>query len=411
MPLTRRQVIGRATAAALGAAVAPAMFDRALVGGVPNVVGNGRYGPLGGPDANGLRLPSGFRSRLLATVGTPVAGTTLVWRANPDGGACFAAAGDGWIYVANHEIDGGRGGTSAIRFDGTGRIVDAYSILSGTSMNCNGGPTPWGTYLSCEEHGDVGQVYECDPARPGDGVVRTALGSFNHEAAAVDPATGDVYLTEDRLAGRLYRFVPTVPGRLDAGQLFAAVVDLDGISSGPAPVGWQPADPSVPDRSATTAAFRGGEGAWVHGRRLLFTTKIDKRVWELDLHGRLLRVVHDCLAQPERSLDDVDAIAVHERTGDIYVAEDPGNMELAVIEERPGGVVAVSPFAQFVGHVGSEVTGVAFDPRGDRLYLSSQRGVDNAGVGITLEVVGPFVGSGSRFVDIGTLAPATRLGP
>jgi hypothetical protein len=36
----------------------------------------------------------------------------------------------------------------------------------------------------------------------------------------------------------------------------------------------------------------------------------------------------------------------------------------------------------------SEITGPAFDPKGQRLYFSSQRGSD--GRGITYEVRGPF---------------------
>ena len=67
-------------------------------------------------------------------------------------------------------------------------------------------------------------MFECDPQRRSQGTVRAALGLFNHEAAAVDPLTGDVYLTEDDPLGRLYRFVPTQPGNLGAGSLYAASV-------------------------------------------------------------------------------------------------------------------------------------------------------------------------------------------
>ena len=45
------------------------------------------FGPLQAPDENGIRLPRGFRSRVLARSGDPVAETGFVWPAAPDGGA------------------------------------------------------------------------------------------------------------------------------------------------------------------------------------------------------------------------------------------------------------------------------------------------------------------------------------
>jgi secreted PhoX family phosphatase len=74
-------------------------------------------------------------------------------------------------------------------------------------------------------------------------------------------------------------------------------------------------------------------------------------------------------------------------SGDLYVAEDGGNMEINII--TPAGVVA--PFLRLSGQSESEITGPAFAPDGSRLYFSSQRGTagDVTG-GITYEVTGPF---------------------
>ena len=350
--------------------------------------GVGPYGELAGADALGLRLPAGFTARVVATTGDLVGGTGYAWHGSPDGGACFPTSDGGWIYVSNSEVGGGAGGASMVRFDVDGAIAGARRILSGTSVNCAGGPTPWGTWLSCEEHG-TGRVYECDPLGVAPASARPAMGRFKHEAAAVDPVGRVVYLTEDEPDGGLYRFRPSAWPDLSAGTLEVLTENGSGA------LGWapvpNPAGTSVSGGTATrnqvTGAkrFSGGEGAWFDGGLLYFTTKGDNRVWTYDRVANRLAVIYDDNAYPTPVLTGVDNVTVA-RSGDVFVAEDGGDLELVMLT-REG---EVAPFLRLTGVSGSELTGPAFSPDGMRLYFSSQRSP-----GRTYEVTGPFRGPDS----------------
>jgi hypothetical protein len=362
-----------------GAAVA-ALGPR-LTGCGPDL---GPYGALGAADANGIKLPRGFTSQVLARSGSIVPGTSYAWHAAPDGGATFPVDDGGWAYVSNCELPAAAGGAGALRFGPDGAVVGASRILDGTTRNCAGGPTPWGRWLSCEEF-DGGRVWECDPLGMAPPVVRPALGVFNHEAAVVDPERGQVYLTEDKPDGRLYRFRPDAYPDLSSGVLEVATV-VSGL------VEWT----AVPEPSArllptrlqvpTSTAFNGGEGAWYADGTLWFTTKGDNRLWELDVVTSQLSVLYDAARFTTPVLTGVDNI-VQARNGDLYVCEDGGDLQLVIV--RPDG--RVWAFLQLTGQPGSELTGVAFDPSGTRLYFSSQRGPTGTGSGLTYEVRGPFL--------------------
>ncbi|WP_052850226.1 alkaline phosphatase PhoX [Streptomyces avicenniae] len=349
----------------------------------PAQPGTGPYGALGPADVNGLHLPSGFTSRIVARSAREVAGTGHTWHGAPDGGACFAD-GSGWIYVSNAELGSGAGGVSALRFAADGTVTDAYGILSGTSTNCAGGATPWDTWLSCEET-TRGAVYETDPYGEADAVRRDAMGRFKHEAAACDPDLRVVYLTEDEPDGAFYRFVPETWGDLSSGTL--QVLTGSGATSA-----WRTVpDPSAASRQTRrqvsgTRVFNGGEGCYYRGGLCYFTTKGDNRVWALDTRTTTLAVVYDDSLVTSPPLTGVDNIT-GTGSGDLFVAEDGGTMEICVI--TPDDVVA--PFLRISGHGGSEITGPAFSPAGDRLYFSSQRGARGSNDdGVTYEVTGPF---------------------
>ncbi len=346
----------------------------------------GVYGELGAPDSHGLRLPPGFTSRVVGRSGDLIAGTSYSWHDAPDGGACFAD-GDGWIYVSNSELDK-KGGAGAIRFDATGKITAAHRILDGTDRNCAGGATPWGTWLSCEEV-DRGYVFETFPRGGKKAIRREAMGRFRHEAAAVDPVRRCVYLTEDEGNGCFYRFVPVVWPVLDVGRL--EVLCAGSGTSGP--ISWEP----VPDPSGASGQarrqvagakhFDGGEGCVYGADSVWFATKGDNRIWRLDTARNVLDLAYDdALFDGEAPLVGPDNLT-RSQTGDLFVAEDQGRMEICMI--TPSGVV--SSFLRVTGQSKSELTGPAFSPDGRRLYFSSQRGKSGKhSGGITYEISGPF---------------------
>jgi secreted PhoX family phosphatase len=340
------------------------------------------------PDANGLLLPAGFTSRVVAISGQVVAGTAYQWSPFPDGAATFAdeEVEGGWYLVSNHEVpaDAG-GGVSSIRFDPDGEITEAYRIAGGTSLNCAGGATPWGTWLTCEEI-EGGRVVECDPTTEGSGEARPALGLFVHEAVCVDPTGEALYLTEDRPDGLFYRFTPASYPDLADGTLEAMVVAPDGT------VSWVP----VPDPTAATTPIRqqlpdathfdGGEGIACgetdDGPRIWFSTKGDNSVRELDPAAGTLKVLY--AAAGGGNLRGVDNLWWDAPAELLYVAEDGDDMELNVLDLTG----RVSPLLRVTGHAASEIAGPTLTPDRSRLYFSSQRGT--SGPGMTFEVTGEF---------------------
>jgi sugar lactone lactonase YvrE len=406
--LTRRALLRNGALATGALALGPAFWKQALA--APATPGESPYGPLAAtPDANGFRLPQGFTSRVVARANEVVPGTTYRLPTFPDGQATYGLADGGWILATNSETPNFEGGVSAIRFDASGAPQAAYRILTNTSTNCSGGPTPWGTWLSCEET-DRGAVWECDPTKASQGVRRPALGLFKHEAVAVDSVGQRLYLTEDNSDGGFYRFTPELYPVLDRGLLEVAVVAADGS------VTWVPVpnpqpgsgDPLTKDQVPQMTQFKRGEGIWFDSGVVYVATTSDNKVHAYDTVAQRIDVIYDRASHPDSPLSGVDNMTVSP-SGDLFICEDNGadggTLDIGMI--TPDDVVSRFCSVQGPEHVfpgalpapadvipsSSELTGPIFDPSGTRLYVCSQRS-RRAGVGppsgAIYEITGPF---------------------
>jgi secreted PhoX family phosphatase len=405
-------------------------------------------------------LPEGFSYRVVSRHGrTMDDGFRVPHR--PDGMATFPGPDGTTILIRNHEVDAdapmsegpvrheaagapslpdadlydagtGRepalGGTTTVVYDTERQAVRRQFVsLAGTIRNCAGGPTPWNSWLTCEEtvqraggdfardHGYVFEVPATAEMQRAEPRPITAMGRFNHEAVAVDPDTGIVYLSEDRNDGLLYRYLPDERGNLrKGGRLQCCCVrtqeSLDTRNWGDGPtispgtsfeVEWMDLDNiQAPDDNLRKRGYADGaarfareEGMWWgDGAFYMACTNGGKNE-----EGQVWRYVPSPHEGTDRETDEPGQIELFVEPNDTAVLENADNLTVApwgdVIACEDAGarstLVGITPEGQFYklgDNVGSdsELAGAVFSPDGSTLFLNIQHD------GLTLAITGPW---------------------
>lgn len=230
----------------------------------------------------------------------------------------FNDAANKWEVVKGSKYNKRYSGNTNYQITGPAKGAVGGDTVIGTLNNCASGPTPWGTYLTCEETTNnyfdtskdergYGWVVEIDPqaelselATP---AKRTAMGRFSHENTAYMLGKNNrvaFYMGDDTTPGGIYKFVPHKAvdlgnrkanmGLLDEGTLYGARFNADGsgewleLSYGKNGLVTGATDPGKTDRTSTptTVDFNNQADVLIKcqaASRVAGATQMDRPEW------------------------------------------------------------------------------------------------------------------------------------
>ena len=406
-----------------------------------------------------IHLPEGFRYITYGWTKDPMTDGMATPKSH-DGMGVVADSEGVLTLVRNHEIsDDGKawpiengkpydsmaqGGCTSLKFDANqGKWLESRGAISGTSRNCAGGVTPWGTWLTAEEtvlgidsvdhykknkqrdfKQDHGWVFEVDPAGVANPVPLKDMGRFVHEAVAIDRHTGIVYQTEDRATSGFYRFVPNEKTNLAAGGTLqiAEVIGQDDLrrhveSNATFDVKWhtikEPTLANTPglDKIDELGVFKQGkklggttfarlEGCWSGNGLIYFDATTGGgaqagQIWQFDPKSGKLTMLFE--SPGKETLNMPDNLCVNPNGG-LVLCEDG---DYGKTKKRPQRIHFLSqqgkltPFAindvklrgqkrLFGDFRGREWAGACFSPDGKWLFANIQT------PGITMAITGPW---------------------
>eukprot|EP00568_Trieres_chinensis_P005328 CAMPEP_0183307298 /NCGR_PEP_ID=MMETSP0160_2-20130417/17246_1 /TAXON_ID=2839 ORGANISM="Odontella Sinensis, Strain Grunow 1884" /NCGR_SAMPLE_ID=MMETSP0160_2 /ASSEMBLY_ACC=CAM_ASM_000250 /LENGTH=529 /DNA_ID=CAMNT_0025470853 /DNA_START=33 /DNA_END=1622 /DNA_ORIENTATION=- len=334
----------------------------------------------------GLTISTGMDVRRIATGGNKVSFTdgsggesSSTFHTRADGATVVPHPSDGgWYYVSNSEAGSGNGGVGAIRFNAAGEVIGYERLLTNTTRNCGGGRTYWDTWVTCEENGSSGRLFEVDPHTGYTSEIKAVDEGGNWESFAYDDNDPDVtarfFTTEDSGNGALVRYTPAAAA-FSTGNNYDILNSTGGTydflvlsECGPPPSGgtftWSPIR-SQGEQSASNC-FPGSEGIDVHNRMLYFVSKSNKELFILDLAAGTFSLSSTFSGAFNLQPDQMSRVL---GDGDfLYFCEDGGSS--CDIHGRDS---AGEYFTLVTGDAYStETTGLAFSPDGMHMYVSFQ---------------------------------------